>query len=223
MPPAWFEPALLQRLLHTYGDAFVFGLLVLDSAGLPLPGETVLIAAAFYAARGHGLSLGPLLASAASGAVLGGMLGYGIGWRFGAAALNRLGPRIGYTEDRQFLAHYLLDRYGAALIAAGRFFALLRPVENILAGATGMRFRRFMLGNVLGGVSWTTVYCVGVFLAGKRLTDVAGRAATLAGLAALVALVAGFWLLRRQEARLLARARAAAARARPIRGRKPPP
>ncbi len=205
---------LLHRLLHSYGLGFVFLVLVLDSAGLPLPGETAMIAAAFYAARSHSLGPVPLFLASAAGAIGGAVLGYALGWRFGAQALNRFGPRFGYTEDRQLVAHYLIDRYGAVLIAVGRFFALLRPVENLLAGTTGMEFRRFMAGNVVGGVAWTSLYCFGIYLAGKKLTHMAGEAATLSGITAAVALLAGFLLLRRQEARLVEAARAAAARKR---------
>ena len=202
-------PDLVHRLLHSYGLGFVFLVLVLDSAGLPLPGETAMVAAAFYAARSHSLGPVPLFVAAAAGAVGGATLGYALGARFGVRVLNRVGPRIGYTEDRQILAHYLIDRHGAVLIAVGRFFALLRPVENLLAGATGMGFRRFMVGNVVGGVAWTGLYCFGVYLAGRKLMQMAGEAATPIGIAAAVALVGGFLLLRRQEAKLVATARAA--------------
>ncbi len=202
----------LHRLVHSYGLGFVFVVLVLDSGGLPLPGETAMIAAAFYAARSHSVSPWSLFLVSAAGAILGAVLGYALGWRFGTRLLTRLGPRFGYNADRQLVAHYLIDRYGAVLIGAGRFFAVLRPVENVLAGATGMAIRPFMAGNVAGGLAWTALYCFGIYFAGKSVTHLAGHAATVAGVVALLALIGGFWLLRRQEARLIEVARAAAAR-----------
>lgn len=202
----------LHSLLHSYGLGFVFVVLVLDSAGLPLPGETAMIAAAFYAARSHTLSPWPLFLVSSAGAVLGATLGYGLGRRFGTRLLTRFGPRFGYNADRQLVAHYLIDRYGAVLIGGGRFFAVLRPVENVLAGATDMAIQPFMIGNIVGGLAWTALYCFGIYFAGKSVTHMAGEAATLAGVAALLALVGGFWVLRRQEARLILAARAAAAR-----------
>jgi membrane protein DedA with SNARE-associated domain len=202
---------LLHELLHRYGYAFVGGLLLLESTGLPLPGETVMIAAALYAAQTHNLALVPLLAAAFAGAVLGGSIGYGLGRRFGPPLLVRFGPRIGLNADRRLLGRYLMQRNGAALVFLGRFFAVLRSVAALLAGASGMGWQSFMLFNVLGGAAWTGVYCLGGYWFGRAIMNVAGQAGFVLGIAALAAVIVAAWIIRRHEARLLRAARRAEA------------
>jgi membrane protein DedA with SNARE-associated domain len=143
-------PDAFHGLLHQYGYAFVFLLLLIEAIGLPVPGETVMVAAALYAAGTHHLALAPLLAAACAGTVLGGMIGYGLGRRFGAPLLLRYGRRIGLHADRRLLGRYLMQRNGAALVFFGRFVALLRCITSLLAGVNRMGWRRFVVFNALG-------------------------------------------------------------------------
>ena len=124
----------IHGLLHHYGYLFVFLLLLTEAIGLPVPGETVMVAAALYAASTHRLGLAPLLAAAFAGTVAGGMIGYVLGRRFGAPLLLRYGRHVGMHADRRLLGRYLMQRNGAALVFLGRFVALLRCVTAVPCG-----------------------------------------------------------------------------------------
>jgi membrane protein DedA with SNARE-associated domain len=201
----------IHGLLHHYGYAFVFLLLLTEAIGLPVPGETVMVAAALYAASTHRLGLAPLLAAAFAGTVAGGMIGYVLGRRFGAPLLLRYGRRVGMHADRRLLGRYLMQRNGATLVFLGRFVALLRCVTAVLAGASRMGWHRFLLFNVLGGAAWTGLYCVGAYTVGRAIMNVAGSMGIIIGAAAVGALIVGWVFLRRNEARLTELARRAAA------------
>ena len=196
-------------LLHQFGYGFVFLLLTLEATGLPLPGETVMVGAALYAARTHHLALLPLFVVAAGGAVAGGIIGYTIGRRFGPALLDRYGPRIGFDADRRLLGRYLLQRNGAAFVFWARFVAVLRSVAGILAGVNAMNTRRFMLFNALGGIVWTGLYCCGAYLLGHEITRIAGVAGPVLGITAVAVLIAAVVFIRRHEGRLITLARSA--------------
>src|SRR5215813_2536268 len=100
--------------------------------GIPLPGETVLVAAALYAAR-HGQSIAAVVASAAVGAVLGDNAGYWIGREFGYRLLRRYGGRVGLSPGKIKLGQYLFLRHGSKVVFFGRFVAVLRVLAAILA------------------------------------------------------------------------------------------
>lgn len=105
------------HLVVTYGYVVVALIVALESMGLPLPGETVLIAAAVYAGVTHRLSIVPLIGAAAFGAVLGDNLGFWIGRRFGFALLRRYGHFVGLDERRLKLGRYLFDRHGGKVVS----------------------------------------------------------------------------------------------------------
>jgi membrane protein YqaA with SNARE-associated domain len=118
-------PEYLQHLIATYGYVAVGVVIALESMGLPLPGETVLILAALYAGQ-HNMSLAGVVASAALGAVIGDNIGYWIGREFGYRLLLRHGGYIGLTPSKIKLGQYLFLRHGAKVVFFGRFIAILR-------------------------------------------------------------------------------------------------
>ena len=128
-----------------------------EASGVPVPGETALIAAAVLASQGK-LSIELVIAIAAAAAIVGDNIGYLLGRRFG----RRLIERPGRTKPRRQVAlargEQLFDRHGAKAVFLGRWIALLRIWAAWLAGIAGMRWRTFLLWNALGGIGWALFF-----------------------------------------------------------------
>lgn len=199
-------PAWLQALISTHG-AWAVGVLVgLESLGLPLPGETALVAAAIYAGTTGDLSITGVLAAALLGAVLGDSAGFLIGRAVGWPLLLRHGRRVGLTPERLGVGRMLFHRHGGKVVFVGRFIAFLRVLAASLAGASGMAWPRFAAFNVAGAVVWVAVFGGGAYLLGTqahRLLGPLGLAALALGVAGVAT---GMLLVRREEARLRAQA-----------------
>jgi membrane protein DedA with SNARE-associated domain len=199
----------IDALLSTYGYAAVFGALALECAGLPLPGETLLVGASAYVAARGGMSLPLVIVSGASGAAIGDLCGYALGRRFGVALFERYGGKIGLGRKRLTLARYLFARFGGWLVFFARFVTLLRILGGPLAGAHRYDLRKFLIFNISGALVWTTLICgLGYFLPAllHRLQGPFGVGAFAALIVALL------WLrryCRQHEARLTAEAEAA--------------
>jgi membrane protein DedA with SNARE-associated domain len=193
----------LATYLHQYGYAAVFGSVLLESFGVPLPGETMLIAGALLAARG-GMHLAPLLLSAWAAAVLGDNIGYAIGRFGGRLLITRYGRPLGITEARVDRVEGFFRHYGGWIVIVARFFELLRQLNGIVAGSAGMSWWRFFAYNALGGALWVSAWGIGVFTVGERLGALAPwihRVGYLAiGLAALALLVAAVVVRGRRRA-----------------------
>lgn len=196
--------AWLAASISVHG-AWVVGVLVgLESLGLPLPGETALVAAAIYAGTTGDLSIAGVLAAALLGAVVGDGLGYLIGRAAGWPFLLRHGRRVGLTREQLQVGRQLFLRHGGKVVFFGRFVAFLRVLAASLAGASGMPWPRFALFNVSGAVVWVGLFGGAAYLLGTqahRLLGSVGLAALALGLAGAGAAVV---LVRRGEARLRA-------------------
>jgi len=196
----------LPHLIHAYGYWVVAGLVALECVGLPLPGETALISAAIYAGTTHKLGIVPVVASAATAAVLGGMLGFWIGRAAGYPLALRYGRYVGLTESQLKLGQYMFLRHGGKIVFFSRFIALLRAVAAFLAGANRMDWPRFLLFNTAGGVVWAGLFGTGAYLLGRQVRHIEGPVG-IALLAVVVALViAGALFLRHHHAELQAQA-----------------
>src|ERR1700759_1399776 len=130
----------MKDLIHQYGAWIVFALVFLESIGLPLPGETILVSAAILAGTTQTFGIIPIVLSALLGAILGSAIGFWIGDRFGYPLLLRYGSYIGLTETRIKIAQYLFRRQGMAVVLIARFVAVLRSVVGFIAGANRMPF-----------------------------------------------------------------------------------
>lgn len=194
--------AKLAGLIQTYGYGLVGGVLFFESMGVPLPGESLLIAAALYAATTGGLDIGWVVLAAIVGAVLGDNAGYLIGRGAGARVLARYGGRVGLTEHRLRLGRYLFARYGGVVVFFGRFVAFLRTFAALMAGANRMPWGRFLVWNALGGIVWAGGYGFGAYLLGGRVHAVAGPVGFALAAAAAAALGGAVLFVRRHEARL---------------------
>ena len=199
----------LHTLLVQFGPWAVFLLVALESSGLPLPGETVLIAAAILAGSTHEGSIATIVACAAAGAILGDNIGYWVGREFGLRLLIRHGARVGLDEDKLKLGQYLFQRYGGAIVFFGRFVALLRAFAAVLAGANNLAPSRFFLFNAAGGVMWATIFGLGGYFFGKDFHRIAGPVGMTAFVVALGLIFASWLYYRKHEAQLVEQARAA--------------
>jgi membrane protein DedA with SNARE-associated domain len=149
--------------IAAYGYWAVLVLVGLESMGLPLPGETALIAAAVYAGTRRELNVAGVIAVASIGAVIGDNIGYEIGRRLGFPLLVRYGSRIGLDERRLKLGQYLFRRHGGSIVFFGRFVAFLRTFTALLAGANRMPLLILQCrwSNYLGISVWHGGLCAG--------------------------------------------------------------
>lgn len=189
--------ALLVHLVARYGLAVVFLGVGVESLGIPVPGETVLVIASAAATRGH-LSLWAVAAAAWVAAVAGDNIGYWIGRRYGRR-LVRL-PVAGrlYSAERMSRAERLFERWGWIAVFLGRFVALLRILAGPLAGMHRMPWRTFLLANAAGAAVWVGAMTAVGMLVGANL-DRALRLVSrggLVGLGTVVLAAAGYLLLR---------------------------
>jgi membrane protein DedA with SNARE-associated domain len=194
----------LIQLLHAYGNVVLGVVVGLESLGLPLPGETLLIAAAVLAGTTHQMNILLVVLSATVGAIVGQAAGYAIGWSVGFRLLRRYGRAVGLTERRLAFGRALFRRHGVKVVFASRFIVLLRTLAALLAGANRMPWGRYMVGNVAGSVAWSGLYGFGAFLLGHEAKQVAGPVAIGIGIFVVAALVAGGLYVRRRERQLLA-------------------
>jgi len=192
----------LTNLVAQYGYLAVLVIVGLESTGVPLPGETTLVAAALYAGATHNLNIVGVVIAAAVGAILGDNLGYLIGHWGGYRLLIRYGRYIRLSEKRIKIARYLFLRYGGEVVFFGRFTAILRAYAAFLAGTTRMPWRRFLFFNVAGGIAWATIYGGGAYLLGRQIERLSGPFEIVFVAAAVIAIVVGALIIRRQEERL---------------------
>ena len=149
-------PAWLLDLFARYGYAVVFGGVFLENTGVPVPGETALLAGAALAHYGQ-LSLTRVIVTAIVAAILGDNLGFFIGRRGGRRIAERHGWRIGLTAERLAEFDRFFQQHGAKTVFAARFITGLRVVGAVLAGGSGMKWPVFLVYNATGAVVWCTV------------------------------------------------------------------
>jgi membrane protein DedA with SNARE-associated domain/putative flippase GtrA len=191
-------------LISHYGYLVVLFGVMLESTGVPLPGETILIAAGVLAQRGH-LDLGDAVAFGILGAVLGDQIGYWVGREGGRPFVLRWGRYVFITPERLGRAEAFFGRHGGKAVFLARFFSGFRVFGALVAGTSRMRWRTFLFYNALGGAIWATAAVLVGYLLGRSLGLVerwAGRAsALLAGLLVLgVALYLSYrWVAKHPE------------------------
>lgn len=161
----------LAPVLDSYGYLAVVGFIFLEDFGVPLPGETILIAAAVYAGAGRlDITLVAVLALVA--AVAGDNVGYLIGTYGGRRVLERFGRYVRLTEERLQGAERWFADHGGKVIVIARFVEGLRQANGIIAGISDMRWRRFIVFNVLGAALWVALWVTVGALAGQHLDTV---------------------------------------------------
>jgi membrane protein DedA with SNARE-associated domain len=148
--------------------AIVGGIILLESMGLPLPGEITLVSASLLAAGGV-TNVWSVAASAAVGAIIGDSIGYTIGRRGGRTLLARLGRRFPRHLGPEHVARAerVFARWGVWAVFFGRFVALLRILAGPLAGALRVPYRKFLLANATGGILWAYATALAIYYAGQ--------------------------------------------------------
>lgn len=180
--------AALANVAQDAGIPALFAIIAVETMGVPLPGETALIAAAILAAQGH-LSIEAVIAAAAVAAIVGDNVGFAIGRRYGRRLLRaRRGP---FAEHRRaLLAHgeSFFARHGPKAVFLGRWVAGLRITAAWLAGANRMSWPTFTLWNALGGVGWALSVGLVAYYLGDGAETIF-RTAGVAGLGAAAGVV----------------------------------
>jgi membrane-associated protein len=182
----------MTKLLLDYGLVLLFLLVAVESAGVPLPGETALIAASVLASRGH-YSLVTIIVVAAAAAIIGDNGGYWLG-RMGGRALLRRIPIVREHFERVLpQAERFFVRHGAKTVFIGRFVAVLRFTAAWMAGISHMSWWRFLLWNAAGGIVWATLVAVVAYEFGKAAADAIAHYGLYAALGIVVLAVIAFF------------------------------
>lgn len=192
----------IQPLIIQYGCWAVFFVIMFEAMGVPLPGESALVAAGIYAGATGNLSIGTVIVCAAAGAIIGDNLGFSIGRNFGTRLVDRFGKYVGLTPSRMLIGRYLFERHGGKIVFFGRFIAFLRVFAAVLAGVNRYPWPSFLLYNAAGGTAWATLISLSAYVFGDAIRRISGIVG-LVGLAFAVAGLAAFWiLLAKQEKKL---------------------
>jgi membrane protein DedA with SNARE-associated domain len=188
----------LTHLLATYGYLAVLLFVAIESTGIPFPGETMLLVADIAAGTTHQLSIAVVIVAAASGANLGFWAGREGGYRL----LRRYGRYIRLDERRLKLGQYLFLKHGGKVVFFERFVAVLRAWAAFLAGTNRVRWPRFLLFNAAGGIVWATLYGLGGYLLGDNIHRLVGPVGIVLLVLAVLLIIAGIVVVRRNEQRL---------------------
>jgi len=198
-----------NHLVSQYGYWAVFALVGVESFGVPIPGETVLIAAGTYAGHTHHLSIWVIFVAAASAAIIGNNIGYWIGVKGGYPLLRRYGHYIHISDADIKVGRYVFDNHGGSVVFFGRFVAILRTYAAFLAGTNRMPWLEFLPFNAAGGIVWAAIFSFASYSFGNTLRHASGTISWILGGAAVAAIVTAIVVIRRQSKRLEARAEAA--------------
>ena len=191
---------LIEHYMLVYGYWAVFFGVMLENAGVPVPGETILLIAGYYAATGE-FHLPLVMLVAATGAVVGDNIGFAIGHHYGRGFLLRVGRFFFLTPKRlEHMEHYF-ESHGNKTILVARFITGLRVFAALLAGASKMPWRVFVVYNVAGAILWSVVITTLGYLFGQSLPLLikwVGRSGTILLIAAIVIGVI-VWRVRRHQ------------------------
>jgi membrane protein DedA with SNARE-associated domain len=195
-----------MHLIREYGLVAVAAIIGLECLGLPVPGETALLAAAIYAGTKHDLNINAVIVTAAGAAIAGRMIGYLIGHKFGSWLLLRYGHYVGLTTGRIKLGQYLFLRYGGKIIFLAQFVPVLRTLAGPFAGANLMPWRNFIFANAVSSCVWAVSYGYAAYWVGGEFERLQGRMVLPLVFIAVIALIAGGLFVRQREAQLITEA-----------------
>lgn len=201
----FFRLEVILDLFTTYGYVIVFFGVMLENVGLPVPGETILLAAGFFASQHH-FNLPAVILTAMTGAILGDNLGYLAGRRLGRAFINRYGRYVLLTPARIKACEDYFHSHGDKTILVARFITGLRVFAAFFAGMSYMRWRTFFAYNAAGALLWAVVITlVGYFFghSWKLIEKWVGRTGVFLFVVA-VAVAVVIYLRRRRKGHLAA-------------------
>jgi len=187
----------VSHLVKSFGYPLLFVLVMSEAGGVPIPGETALIAAAVLASQGK-LQIEIVILLAAAGAIVGDNIGYLIGRKGGRWLLERPGPFHRQRQEVLRVGEPFFEAHGPKAVFFGRFVLGLRVWASWLAGATHMRWRSFALWNALGGIAWASAVGLVAYLLGHSAGN-AIEAFGIYGLVAVLIAIVGALILRRRH------------------------
>jgi membrane protein DedA with SNARE-associated domain len=157
--------------LDKYGYLAVFLAIFMEDFGLPLPGETMLIAGSIYSTIGN-MKIGFVVVIAWVAAVLGDNLGYLIGYHAGRRLVLKYGRYFLLSPKRVVKLEAFFDRHGGKVVAAGRFISGMRQFNGVIAGISGMKWRRFLFYNMIGAALWVGAWATIAYYFGSELNTI---------------------------------------------------
>jgi membrane protein DedA with SNARE-associated domain len=182
----------VTHFITNHGLPLLFLVIMLESFGIPLPGETALIAFGILAGKGN-YSIEAVIAVAAAGAIVGDNLGYWLIGRLGGRALFRRWRWLRrYSERVLPRAEKLMAKHGGKTVFFGRFITVLRYTAAWIAGLGHMPWWRFLFWNAAGGIIWATAVGLVAYYAGHAAADAIQRYGLYAAGAVVAALVLGW-------------------------------
>jgi len=205
------SPSWMHELIQAYGLWVLLIVIMLESAGIPMPGETALVTAALYAGSTQRMSLTSIVLVASTAAIIGDNFGYLIGRSIGARLIMRYGSYLRLNQRRLKVGQYLFLRHGGKIVFFGRFVAILRTYAAVLAGMNHMQWRLFLVVNALGGVCWALLFSSGAYLLGEQFERIASSISFLMLIAAIALVIVGMRFFRYHAKALERRAEAALA------------
>jgi membrane protein DedA with SNARE-associated domain len=195
----------VTQLLLDYGLVLLFVFVAVESAGVPIPGETVLITAAVLAnPQHHHYSLSSVIVVASLAAIVGDNIGYALGRYGGRALINRWDFVSRYAEKALPPSERFFEKHGPKAVFLGRFIAVLRVTAAWLAGLSHMKWWRFFAWNAAGGIVWATGVSLLAYWAGKAVAEAVGKYGLYAAIVAIVLGVAAYFGVRAWRKRMLA-------------------
>ncbi len=190
--------SLFNFLTQHIGYPALFGLVMVESMGIPVPGETAIILAGLAAGQGH-LSIGLVIVVAAAAAIIGDNIGFEVGHRGGRGLLER----PGWIEDRRRqvleVGDQFFARHGPKAVFLGRWITGLRFWAALLAGASGMRRSTFIFWNAAGGIAWATSVALAAYFGGKAVEQVVKQVGTYGGVLVVVVGLGFYYAHRRRS------------------------
>jgi membrane-associated protein len=189
--------AALIDIPANVGYAAVFAFIAIETMGIPVPGETALVAAALLAHRGQ-MDIVPLVIIASAAAIIGDNIGFAIGRKGGRKLLLRPGPFHAQRLKVIELGEPFFARHGPKAVFLGRWVSGLRIASAWLAGINGMSWPVFLLWNALGGIVWACAVGFGVYALGHVAEEIITVAGPIAGGVVIVAVV-GFLIVRHRR------------------------
>lgn len=184
------ELVSIIRFLGEWSYVIIFLIIFFEGAafmGFFFPGETIAVLSGFLSSRNY-LKLTDCIVIIVVAAILGDTVGFVIGKAFGRDFIKRHRKFIFFTEERIDKAHAYFMRHGGITVFIGRFISFLREMAPFTAGLSGMKYRRFLLYNVAGGICWALVYIFLGYFFGRSLNYV-DRLAARVGLIPLVVIL----------------------------------
>jgi len=198
---------IIRHTLTSWGYLAVLAGLLGENAGLPLPGETVLMFASFLAHKDTGLDIKWVILTGIGAAILGDNLGYLLGHRLGRRLIRWMKKLFHLNDEDVGAAKDQVKRHGAATIFWARYVFGLRTIAGPLAGMLGMEWKKFLLFNALGAATWVTAMAMLGYAFANEFQTLLSYFEKLSWAMAAGLFTLGYLLWRRQKKRFRERQR----------------